>query len=166
MQNLKGGNGTRRHHRAATHAYETPGQVKILYAHAAAAAPPNIQSVVGRTNRTANRPTADPNTATCNAPQNVTAVPRARINPIGWAAKEAANDPSAAWAKAVVIPQLGQGLPRCDAQAHGSIPNCVCVPCPSDEGANHVATISSDSDAPASNPARTRWPPVPCQNER
>src|SRR5690606_4447028 len=102
------------------------------------------------------RPMVEPVMATCRLNQKVVAAPRASRQPRGCATKEEAKSARAACAKAVVMPQVGQGELSRDTQVQGWRPSCSCVPCPRSAGWGHAARARTESMARALRAAKRR----------
>ncbi len=115
-----------------------------------------MASCRGRRRGAYRRPTRDPVTAMCNAPQNTDAVSSARNAPNGWVAKEAMRLPLAACENEVVMPQVGQGRSRTAAHVQGIMPSCSCVPCPRADGVSMAAIVRTDKAPIAHAPATRR----------
>src|ERR1043165_7561999 len=77
------------------------------------------------------------------------------------------NRPWAARAKAVVMPQVGQGWLSATAQAHAGRPSCVCVPCPAPDGSSHAAVARTAAQPALTINAVMRDPSAACgRNDR
>ena len=74
-------------------------------------------------------------------------VNNASTNPSCWVRKAETGWPCITWAKAVVIPQVGQGYPRRMMEVQAGYPSCWCVPTPRLSGVSQDATPKSVRDA-------------------
>src|SRR3954471_22542242 len=77
---------------------------------------------------------------------------------MGWVLNPCQKPTWVAWAKAVVIPQVGHGFPNRVAQPHAGRPNWVCVPSPRGSGRSPAATTSTERHASAITAAPMRSP--------
>ena len=60
---------------------------------------------------------------------------------MGWVRIEVIHWPSPAWEKAVVMPQVGQGLSNQTTHVHLFMPSWVWVACPAGFGVSHAAAV-------------------------
>jgi hypothetical protein len=79
------------------------------------------------------------------------------IRPNGCMVSDERNSSLAAWAKLVVRPQLGHGIPVSRRKGHGGSPNCSWVPMPVGEGCNRRAMtrVKPETKATAKYPFRS-----------
>lgn len=141
--------------------HPAPGIVRTLYTHDAAHAAPSGQSTRGRSSIRLNVcASREPKNAMCTAPQNTAAASTVPTAANGCARSDSKGRRLAALAKAVVIPQVGQGFPIVTTQLHSAKPICLWVPIPRSEGVRDAAVTRTASTPTATIAAAIRSPRV------
>lgn len=103
-------------------------------------------------------PIREPVKPTCSASQKPAEANKHSNVPIGCARNDARASPFAAYEKAVVMPQVGHGLPNVWTQVHSMRPSWVWVPWPASAGRRKAAVARTANNAKAITNAANRGP--------